>query len=769
MRGCGSTNVSLNPGQSGVIVSHPREPASRIAPPCEWIQSDRSIQMRGRLGLLGADLVCGLHQTDDVRISLSDQILGRMDSWVSRYRLAVEHDDAGSLVDVGREMFDWLDGDGWATRWLRSTGARWLEIAVDNDATDAARLLLDLPWELLADRQSLLAADPTQPLVVVRGVGRSEHDEPAQPAHHDLAIMFMAASPEGQQVLDFEAEEAAILSATDPLPVQVVVEESGCAAFLKDRLAREGPFEVVHVSCHGGVHGGVPQLALETPEGELELVSPGDFVGVLGEDKAPLVFVSACHTAESGTGFTEPFVRALVRSGAQNVLGWDGSVYDADATQFTRAFYRELSGYATVPFAASTARRELLQAHLEDASVGRHWHLARVYAGIGGAGACCGRGLRKRHIRKGTGYKEFLDKAGNRVPVATAREFVGRRRQTQTVLRAFRDADKAGVLIFGMGNIGKSSLAARIANRMPRHRTVVVYGRYDGLALFEQLLSALPAGERAGIERTWREQIGKDGAMVGRALEEMLESTFDEQPILLVIDDLEQILASPSPGQMRTPVADAQGTVDAWRAPLRGVLSAFATASTESKLLLTSRYDFTLPDGRGGDLADELERVSLPPMHNDDRAKQWRAAELAAGRIDPGEEKATQELVARAQMEAGGNPGLQEILCRPILAGELAAARAAVDAVAHWRSSGEVPGDENAAQEFFRRVSFETYSNALTEQELRQLRASTLFSAGLPVPMAALEAAGRALGVHDPSTCMRRLVALGLVDDWSQM
>jgi tetratricopeptide (TPR) repeat protein len=78
-----------------------------------------------------------------------------------------------------------------------------------------------------------------------------------------------------------------------------------------------------------------------------------------------------------------------------------------------------------------------------------------------------------------------------------------------------------------------------------------------------------------------------------------------------------------------------------------------------------------------------------------------------------------------------------------------------------------VPDDENAAQEFFRRVSFEIYRDALTEQELDQLRAATLFSEGLPIPVAALEAAGGALGVDDPPASFRRLVALGLVDDWS--
>jgi tetratricopeptide (TPR) repeat protein len=118
---------------------------------------------------------------------------------------------------------------------------------------------------------------------------------------------------------------------------------------------------------------------------------------------------------------------------------------------------------------------------------------------------------------------------------------------------------------------------------------------------------------------------------------------------------------------------------------------------------------------------------------------------------------------------AGGNPGLQEILCRPILAGEVDAAGKALDAVEHWKASGEVPQEENAAQEFFQRVSFETYRNALTESQHTQLRATTLFSENLPIPMAALEAAGQALGAVEPRVCLNRLIGLGLVDFWGEI
>jgi hypothetical protein len=90
------------------------------------------------------------------------------------------------------------------------------------------------------------------------------------PVRGDLQVLFMAAAPEGQKVLDFEAEEAAILEATrGAARVHVAVEESGALDGISLRLtSEEGPFEALHLSCHGEIlakRG--PVLLLETLEG----------------------------------------------------------------------------------------------------------------------------------------------------------------------------------------------------------------------------------------------------------------------------------------------------------------------------------------------------------------------------------------------------------------------------------------------------------------------------------------------------------------------
>ena len=566
----------------------------------------------------------------------------------------------------------------------------------------------------------------------------------------------------------------------------------------------------MHLSCHGDIdERRGPVLLLETAEGGADLVDPGRSLQALGATPAPLVVLSACRTAEIGraTGAvdgvgrrdagdrriepdvqrdgTRPpgdvgaeiaasFARQLATQVA-NVVGWDGSVYDRDATDFAQAFYGELGRGSPVPRAAAVARRTLLQQYSQDRQRGRHWHLARVYLGPSGGGALCAAGKPKRKDAGQLLERAFLDKTKQRVPVATRAEFVGRRRAIQSVLRAFRDG--AGVLVHGMGALGKSSLAARVLSRM-RHRPVLIFERYDALAIFDEVLGALAPAQRLTERTAWRETVKADPACLEEALESWLTGPLDASPILLIVDDLERILETPTP----TDTEAAVMVTAEYRVAIGAVLLAFAQAQTESRLLLTSRYDVRHPDGAGGDLAAALVRIPLAPMPERERLKQLRAAERVAGREDAATGEAVQELLSRALAAAAGNPGLQAILTRPVLAGELGAAEEALTQIGVYRESGVPPAEiqalieagaakdsENALTAFFARVSFATYRAALTGDQERQLAAATLFAEEVPIPRAALEAAGAALGVEDAAAAVRRLLALGLFDDFGEI
>ncbi|MFT3718265.1 CHAT domain-containing protein [Pseudorhodoferax sp.] len=736
--------------------------------------------MHAILEHVGHDLLCRTAGAAPAECRIDGEALGpALRDIAQGYDHAVRSGDDDALAALGQALFQWLDPSGWASAWAAGTGPRSLEIRVTQPADPLATALLDAPWELLAQPgQGFLADDATQLYELARRIGTP--DRPAATPHGDLQLMFMAAAPAGEHELDFEAEEGAILDATQRLPLHLVVEESGSAALLAERLQLEGPFEALHLSCHGEIDAQRgPFLALEDEDGSMLPCFAGELAGHLagadGANGMPLVFLSACRTAEQTAGPgtaarpNEPFVRNLVRAGVLNVLGWDGSVYDRDAADFARSFYSALAGYAPVAHAAAQARRQLRQHNLADPRQGRHWHLARLYLGPQGGGALAARGGARRHLASTSHQDQFLD-ARREVPVASRSAFVGRRRALQAVRRAFAADGHPGVLVHGIGNIGKSSFAHRLATRMTGHKTVVVFRHYDAPAVLDRLLDALPPAERQARRQQWRAAVTADATLLADALEDLLAGPFDAAPVLLVIDDLEQILEMPAPDDSAADVT----VRPAFAATLAAVLGAFARVRSRSRLLLTSRYRFRLVDARGQDLAAALTAQPLLPMNTTERRKQMRAAAPAdvLGTLDP-------DLLQRALDAADGNPGLQDTLTKPLLAGESGAARQAIAAIERLQRDGVAPDllaalvaegaaadTRNALQAFLHRMAFGVYQAALSPAQARYLAAARSFAPGLAIPAPALDAAAAALGVNAPAAARQRLLSLGLLDDW---
>ena len=416
----------------------------------------------------------------------------------------------------------------------------------------------------------------------------------------------MASSPRGQHELDFEAEEAAILTAVGERRIDLMVDDTGDPGQLAQRLADAGGMPVVHLSCHGlnnwpdpSGGPGVPVLMMEDELGDGRPTTAGDLVRLLAK-RPRLLFVSACLTATGAdaTGHLPPgnghkgdpgpggkdglvahsLATALVTAGMPAVIGWDGSVDDRAATVFATRLYQDLARQGDLAEAAGDARRALLAS--ADPVVRADWHLARLWLGPAGGGPVVA-GTRKRALIPAThGTKTFLGRKQN-VPVAAAEMFVGRRPQLQQALRALRSGDRAGVLLHGQGRLGKSSLAARIADRRPDLAVAVVFGDYSALGILDAIATAVRADPAA-------RQLVQSGLAEVRQRPEAIEAVLidlltgpcaqpgenGQRPLLLIIDDLEQILEADPAGPHR--VTPAQAPV------LAAVLRAFDPAETDS-------------------------------------------------------------------------------------------------------------------------------------------------------------------------------------------
>ena len=440
---------------------------------------------------------------------------------------------------------------------------------------------------------------------------------------------------------------------------------------------------------------------------------------------------------------------ALVSAGLPAVIGWDGSVGDTAATLFAERLYRRLADRADLAVGVGDARRALLDS--DNPHVREDWHLARLWLGPTGGRALVGGARRRSMVTATQGTKTFLDRK-NQVPVAAAQMFVGRRHELQRALRALRSGQQAGVLLHGQGRLGKSSLAARIADRMTGHSLGVVFGDYSALGILDAISAAVRANRDAReLIESRLPEVRQRPQAIEAVLVDLLTGPLaqagdgGQRPLLLIIDDLEQILVANPAGPHR--VAPAQAPV------LAAVLRAFDPAYTDSRLLITSRFTFTL-DGLESRLAD----VQLPPLTDVSQRKLQRRQQSVT---PAGRQAERWGLAERAVAVSRGNPGLQDLIGLRLVYGEQVSAdraEAAVVGMEAYLQRGDLPA-EPEVRAFLENLAIDALLAEAGASNVALLRAATLFD--LPVPESVIEALAGEVGGS-----AARLRGLGLLDPY---
>ncbi|MFJ5561723.1 CHAT domain-containing protein, partial [Streptomyces sp. NPDC093250] len=680
-----------------------------------------------------------------------------------------------ALRAVGRELYRWLDGDlGQLTRLFDEASAPLVfEVRAPARPSAAAWALLRAPYELLATPEGGFLSEAPKLFAVARRLG---YPSPAQALDgYRLGVAFMASAPRGQHELDFEAEEMAILNAVGETSLDLVVEDSGNPEHLGLRLSELGGMPVVHLSCHGlhnwrpGPDGpATPVLLMEDDLGDGRPTSADALVGLL-TPRPRLVFVSACLTAtgadvtghvpagaghrggqiaEPGVSVAHSMATGLVAAGIPAVIGWDGSVSDQAATRFAERLYRQLGRRVEVAEAVAEARRHLLAC--SDERQRAEWHLARLWLGPAGGGPLVAGNRKRRMVPPHHVTKTFLDRK-HQLPVAAAEMFVGRRPEIQHTLRALRGGQKAGVLLHGQGRLGKSSLAARIADRHPNRAVAVVFGDYTPTAILDAVADAVTTNPDARtLIEDRRAEVRHQPDLLKPLLIDLLAGPCSQEldnvhkPLLLIIDDLEQILTANPHGPHRLDPEHATVLAD--------VLSSFDPAITDSRLLVTSRYTFTL-----GGLETRLEPVQLQPLSPAAQRKlQRRQQDLA-----PAEHLAQRaDLAQRALDVSCGNPGLQDLIgLRLVYSDQVdqARAEAAVTGMEAFLQQGDLPADNADIGEFLKNLALDTLLDEAGPAHRDLLRACTLFT--VPVPQPVIDTLAAAVGGS-----ASRLCGLGLLD-----
>ena len=205
--------------------------------------------------------------------------IAQFEDWATRYEKAVKTDllerskSYDLLLAIGREIAAWLDERNGCSV---SSAARATSSSTSRPGKappDQARAFLNVPWELLATGAGFLALDPVRLFCVQRRLGRAT--APLKPqastagadVHGRLASGHAAGPrlrggggghPQGDRSACRRADGRGERLPGIPPP----------------RLANEGPFEALHLSCHGDIGKDGPKLLLEEPGGRASRSPP---------------------------------------------------------------------------------------------------------------------------------------------------------------------------------------------------------------------------------------------------------------------------------------------------------------------------------------------------------------------------------------------------------------------------------------------------------------------------------------------------------------
>ncbi|MEH2221785.1 tetratricopeptide repeat protein [Nostoc sp.] len=558
---------------------------------------------------------------------------------------------------TGRRLYNWLDG---SDRWLQPLLDKYRREGIVL-AIATTEKLAHLPWEVLHDGNGFLV-QRVPAIVPVRWVSDSTVKKltiDGEAENRALQVLFMATSPLNvEPVLDFEGEEARILEATKRQPLALTVEESGCLSelgYLVDGYDGDY-FDVLHLTGHATLQDGQPRFITETATGEAFYASAGDIAQELQFRLPKLIFLSGCRTGQAGNGGSVPsMAEELLKSGAKAVLGWGQKVLDPDATAAAAALYEELSAGKQIIEAVACTYQALIK------NKARDWHLLRLYA-AGNLPSSLVTPLRTRGRKPAPPLSvstQFLDPAG-KVKVPTRESFVGRRRQLQNCLRVLsQSTHEVGVLIHGMGGLGKSSLAARLCDRLPNFERVVWVGRIDEASLVSRLAEKLDDNEQRKSLQNYDEELRFRLRRVFQQLHE------EAKPFLLVLDDFEVNLETSPPTPLRSgegsqvpPFPGREGGLGGLgrlQAEAAEVMKALVWAirenSTSHRIIITCRYDFEFIQ------LQHFYKQPLEGMRGADLRKKCNllTAFGAKSQVD-------EALKLQAQKLADGNPRLLEWL-----------------------------------------------------------------------------------------------------------
>jgi hypothetical protein len=420
-------------------------------------------------------------------------------------------------------------------------------------AREAATLLLGLPWELLHDGDSFLfqGAKPTR----VRRRIPNTRDLGVSVVATPIRILLITARPEDEACayIDHRASALPLVAAMEALGglVRIRVLNPPTLRGLREELDRahrdRAPYHVVHFDGHGVYDRqvGLGGLCFEDPEDLSKLngrkhvtVYTNDLGPLLRDHRIPLAFLDACQTAQAEKA-SESVASELLKTGVASVVAMSHSVLVETARRFVEAFYGALGRGARVGDAMLEGQRALKDDTFRGRVFGagelrlEDWFVPVLFQEKDDPQLF--RQMPTQQTQED--WKTALKARFGQLPREPETGFVGRSRELLALQRLLHDELYA--VVRGQGGEGKTALAAELARWMVRSQQV----RRAAFVSVEMHSNVV-----AFLDAIGRQLVPDYSVATFKELEQAIlsvESALVEQSTLLVVDNMESLLAPP--------------------------------------------------------------------------------------------------------------------------------------------------------------------------------------------------------------------------------
>ena len=542
----------------------------------------------------------------------------------------------------------WQQGGGDIRRFSVLVDAELAEGASAEERAEsqaAASELLAQPWELLHDGDPegvnaggfLLHAARA---VRVRRRLPNRTRQSVTPAQPPIRILLLSPRPEktaeGGSVgyIDHRGSALPLVQAVENLGdlARLTVLHPPTLPALEAELRRArtagAAYHVLHFDGHGVYdrQKGLGALIFESPQDQTllderrsDLVHADRMAAVIRQHAIPLVFLEACQTAQSEDDLRSVATR-LLEEGVSSVVAMSYSVLVESARRFVQAFYATLAQGQPVggamqsgqtALAVDSYRLDVMGAgslHMQD------WFVPVLYQDVADPrlftrllpAAAQRLQARQAALRLGD------------LPQTPPQSFVGRSHELLSLERLL--AQEQYAVVRGSGGAGKSTLAVEAARwlvrsgRFRRAAFVSLEEWQDDRAVLDVLAhQLLPDGDKYSVAQF---------PTLDAALQPV-ERALRDDPTLIVIDNVESVLAAPTD-------FSAQDAGE-----LTSLVSIFALcqrlldADAATRLIFTSRERLPAPFGRG------RCTLELGRLHSDDAIRLVERVLAAEGKQPP--------------------------------------------------------------------------------------------------------------------------------------